>query len=221
MVDRVSIDRTRASTPTTLPEPLSRTRTIDELVEEVGHLRSRGRLLGDDVAEVGRQTEEIHRRFIEEQLNIRARKVAGRSAADLLEELAGHGFAWRDIARLVGVSVPAVRRWRQGEPPTGTHLLALARLVAFIETLSMDHLISDVAGWMEMPLAPEAPVTGIDLAAGGRYADLVELAAAHSTPEAVLDRWRPGWREHFRSDFEVFEAADGERGIRLRTRDDG
>lgn len=31
-----------------------------------------------------------------------------------LEQLADYGFAWRDIARVVGVSVPAITKWRKG-----------------------------------------------------------------------------------------------------------
>lgn len=34
--------------------------------------------------------------------------------ASMLSDLAELGFAWRDIARLVKVSVPAVQKWRKG-----------------------------------------------------------------------------------------------------------
>jgi hypothetical protein len=72
---------------------------------------------------------------------------------------------------------------------------------------------------MEMPLVPEAPLTGVDLAEAGRLTDLLDLAAQHARAEEVLDSWRPGWRDRYRSDFEVFEAADGEMGIRMVNRD--
>ena len=219
MADLLSAEGTRTSATTTPQVAASKTRTIDELVEDVGFLRNRARLLGEDVDETARQAGELHHRAFEAQLNTRARDVARREAAAILEEIAGHGFAWRDIARLVGVSVPAVRRWRQGEPTTGPHLLAIARLLAFIDILRTDHLVSDVAAWMEMPLVPEAPLTGVDLAEAGRLTDLLDLAAQHARAEEVLDSWRPGWRDRYRSDFEVFEAADGEMGIRMVNRD--
>lgn len=219
MTDLLSADRTRTSATTDTPTRISRTRTIDDLVEDVGHLRNVARLLGNNVADTARQAGEVHRQAFDAQLNARARDLGRRPAADLLESIANGGFAWRDIARLIGVSVPAVRRWRQGEPPTGSHLLAIARLLAFADILRVDHLVSDVAAWMEMPLVPEAPITGIDLAVDGRFGDLLDLAANHDSPEALLDRWQPEWRDRYVSEFEVFEAADGEMGLRLSSRD--
>jgi transcriptional regulator with XRE-family HTH domain len=219
--DLIDADRTRTTAATEQQSRVSRTRTTNELVEEVGHLRSATRLLGDDVVETHRRVAAVHHELFEAQLNNRARGIAKRSAIEMLDELAGQGFAWRDIARLAGVSVPAVRRWRQGESPTGPHLLVIARLLAFTNILRVEHLVSDVAAWMEMPLVPEAPLTGMDLAADGRFADLADLAAGHENPEDLLDRWQPGWRGRYDSDFEVFEAADGELGLRSIARDDG
>jgi hypothetical protein len=73
---------------------------------------------------------------------------------------------------------------------------------------------------MEMPLAAGSQGTGLDLAAAGRFADLIDIAAGHASPDAVLDRWQPGWRQEPPSDFEVFEAADAELGIRLARREE-
>lgn len=215
MPDILTSDRTLITgAETTAPEQVTRTRTIDDLVEEAGLLRSQTRLLGDDVAETNRRASEVHRQAVARQLDAKARGLAKGGMGKLLNELADYGFAWRDIAALARVSVPAVRRWRQGETPTGEHLLEVARLMALVETMRNDHLVSDVASWMEMPLAPEAPLTGIDLAASGRLQEVVDVAAGHSTGEAVLDQWQPGWREKYRSDYEVFEAPDGELGTR-------
>lgn len=221
MSDLIASDRTRTSATTEAPPEIRRTRTTHDLVEELGLLRSQQRLLEDDVAQMTQPLQEAHHRELDRQLNARARALAHREATVLLGDIAAAGFAWRDIARIVGVSVPAVRRWRQGEPPTGAHLLGIARLGAFIKTLQEDHLVAQVASWMEMPLVPEAPLTGIDLASDGRLPDLIDLAAGHGTPEALLDDWTPGWRERYASEFEVFEAPDGEPGIRVRSRDGG
>jgi len=220
MTDIVTSDPTLIlGTLTTSPEQVTRTRTIDEVVAEAGHLRSRARLLGEDVAETDREVSELYRQALIEQLDAKARVIAKRSVGEMLSELADVGFAWRDIAALAGVSVPAVRRWRQGEAATGANRLAVARILALVGTLRDDHLVSDVASWMEVPLVPDAPVTGIDLAVAGRLLEVVEIAAGHSTGEDVLDRSQPGWRERYRSDFEVFQAPDGELGTRPVTRE--
>jgi len=76
-------------------------------------------------------------------------------------------------------------------------------------------LIAEVASWMEMPLVPEVPLSGLDLAAEGRFVDLFDLATTNESPESVLDRWRPNWRDEYSSQVEVFEAPDGELGLRI------
>ena len=220
MTDIITSDPTLITgTLTTSPEQVTRTRTIDEVVAEAGHLRSRARLLGEGVADTDREVSELYRQALIEQLDAKARVIAKRSVGEMLSELADAGFAWRDIAALAGVSVPAVRRWRQGEAATGANRLAVARIVALVGILRDDHLVSDVASWMEVPLVPDAPVTAIDLAVAGRLQEVVEIAAGHSTGEDVLDRSQPGWRERYRSDFEVFQAPDGELGTRPVTRE--
>lgn len=219
MPDLVASYPTRTSATTDAPLEIRRTRTTHDLVQELGVMRSQRQLLENDVAQMTQPLQEAHHRELERQLNARARALAHKQATVLLADIADAGFAWRDIARMVGVSVPAVRRWRQGEPPTGAHLLGIARLGALIETLRAEHLIAQVASWMEMPLVPDAPLTGIDLATDGRLPDLIDLAAGHGNPEALLDDWTPAWRERYASEFEVFEAPDGDTGIRLRSRE--
>ena len=60
MSDVLTSDATLITgTLTTSPEQVTRTRTIDEVVAEVGHLRSRTRLLGEDVAETDREVGEV------------------------------------------------------------------------------------------------------------------------------------------------------------------
>ena len=107
-------DRTRAESVVS-PAVDRPTRTSqDELAEHAGYLHSVTRVLSDGAAG-------FHHRTIEMQLRSRTEEAAKRSAPDLLNELADLGIAWRDIARMVGVTVPAVRKWRQGETATGIH----------------------------------------------------------------------------------------------------
>jgi hypothetical protein len=201
---------------TAVPELLSQTRVLAAVVEEMGFVRSRTRLLGDDVAAAVRDIAATHREVLARQLDARARDLAKRGVTEMLDELAAAGFAWRDLAAIVGVSVPAMRRWRQGEPPTGPNRLAIARLLALVEMLRDDHQVADVASWMEVPLAEGSPLTPIDLAKAARFEDVVDVAAGHATGDQVLDVWQPDWRRRYSAEFEVFEAPDGEMATRAR-----
>ncbi|WP_271403832.1 hypothetical protein [Kocuria palustris] len=134
----------------------------------------------------------------------------------MLAELADLGFAWRDIARMVGVSVPAVQKWRRGEKASGDSRSRLASLLAACDLIAGRYLIDEIASWFEVPLSSSAPVTPIVLYSANR-ADLVfEFASGHVDPEALLSEFDPDWRERHRSDFEVFEAGDGNRSIRMK-----
>jgi transcriptional regulator with XRE-family HTH domain len=136
--------------------------------------------------------------------------------ASMLAELADLGFAWRDIARLVGVSVPAVQKWRKGEKASGDSRSRLASLLAACDVITSHYMVDEIASWFEMPLSSSAPVTPITLYAANR-ADLVfEFASGHVDPEMLLSAFEPDWRERYRSDFEVFEAGDGNRSIRMK-----
>ena len=159
---------------------------------------------------------QLHSDSLEEELRSRAVRHAREQLPTLLERLSTLGFSWRDIAKLAGVSVPAVRKWRQGESATGDNRQRVARIVALCEIAAQRFHIADVAGWLETPLHPDAPLNGLDLMASERF-DLV-LALAHEQPgdpERVLDEFEPDWRARYRSDVEVFTASDGMPALRL------
>jgi hypothetical protein len=205
----LSGDRTRADSvsPSELARP---TRTSqDELAAEVGHLRSKARLLSEDVAHT-------HQQALEVQLEARTDEAAKRSVGDLLQELADLGFSWREIARMIGVSIPALRKWRHGEGATGPNRRAIARLLAFVDVLQSDHLVQDVPSWLEMPLSTST-VTGLDIYALGRGDLLLMCAANHITSDTLLDAADPNWRQVVDDRFDVYTAGDGEHGIRLRS----
>jgi hypothetical protein len=144
----------------------------------------------------------------------------GRSSArDLLQELADLGFAWRDVARLVGVSVPAVQKWRRGDGITGVNRLEVASLVAAFDLVAEHYGVQKVASWFEVPLLVGVPVTPIVLWAGGRPDLVFDYASGHTPdPEQILTSWDPQWRERYRSGFEVFRADDGQLSIRPKER---
>ena len=89
-------------------------------------------------------------------------------------------------------------------------------LLAACDLITRYYLVEEVASWFEMPLSPSAPVAPITLYAADR-ADLVfEFASGHADPETLLPEFDSDWRERYRSEFEVFEAGDGDRSIRMR-----
>ncbi len=194
--------------------PASRTLTIEERVREIaaraGHVRNSSSLVNTDATELQHEATYI-------QLDIRTARLARQEPATLLEQLSDMGFAWRDIARMVGVSVPALRRWRAGDLPSGEHRRGIAQLLAFAETIRDEHMIFEPASWMEIPISRQAPTTPIDLYAAGHLDAAFDLASEHLTPEGVLDQTEPGWRDKYRSDWEVDTADDGQCGANRQT----
>lgn len=157
--------------------------------------------------------------ILETELRIGAVRRSREPLERLLDRLSDVGFSWRDIARVVGISVPALRKWRLGGRATGENRGRLATLVSFCEVARTRCHVSDVAGWLETPLHSDAPVTGIDLIAGGRFDLALRLARDQgSDPEAVLDAFEPGWREHYASTVEVFAGPDRMPGLRMSDR---
>ena len=201
--------RATAGDPT-VTRNLTETRlTPPRLTTEVGGIRSVARALHDDV-------DDLHKRTHEDEWRMAAAERGRASVTSMLTELADLGFAWRDIARMVGVSVPAVQKWRKGEKASGDSRIRIASLLAACDLITSHYMVDEIASWFEMPLSSSAPVTPIVLYSANR-ADLVfEFASGHVDPEALLSEFDPDWRERYRSDFEVFDAGDGNRSIRMK-----
>lgn len=180
----------------------------DVMANQAGALRT-------DVDRLSNNMAEIHSESLQIQVEARTDEAAKRSPADLLAELSEMGFSWTHIARLVGVSIPAIRKWRQGESLSGENRRSVARVVALVGVLEKDHIINDVPSWLEMPLAGSR-FTGLDVVEHGHMADLLEFAANHISGSDLLDSAVPSWRSDRDERFEVVEAGDGERAIRLR-----
>ncbi|UPL10343.1 hypothetical protein [Microbacterium sufflavum] len=154
-----------------------------------------------------------------DDLEARQQEAAARDGGELLADLGNSGLAWRDVARLAGVTVPAVQKWRRGEGMSGARRLALARIVALLNILG-EHFISDPASWLEMPVKEGVAVSRLELLIQGRF-DLVLLLIADGTAPAVeidrvLDEYDPDWRSSLVDDqFESFLASDGVVSIRV------
>lgn len=150
------------------------------------------------------------------ELQVMGNQRAKEELAGLLQELNGLGFSWWSIAHIAHASVPILRKWRMGFPATSEHHRRIAQTLAFCQIASDKYRIEDVAGWLETPLHPEAPTTGLDFLAGGRFDLMLRLASdCGENPTQVLDEFEPGWREYYGSAVKVFTAPDGLPGICL------
>ncbi len=177
------------------------------------------REVGVPSADVDHPTEDVaqaHHNSLRFQLDSHAEAAARKAPVQLLDHLAEWGFSWTSIANVLGVSIPAVRKWRQGNPLSGENRRNLAQLVAFVGVLEEDYLIRDSASWLDMPLA-ESGFTGIDVLASGHILELMQYAAGRINSHDLLDSALPTWRDNQDERFEVYEAPDGKRAIRMRT----
>lgn len=149
------------------------------------------------------------------RIRVLAAQRVGAGLHALVEELGALGFSWRDVARTTGVPLPVLHRWRQGAPTSGGNAERTAMLVGLCEIARGDR-IDDVAGRLEAPIDPAAPVTGMDLVANDRF-DLVLrlLTNGGEGAESILDEFEPAWREHYASDVELFTGPDSLLGLRL------
>jgi hypothetical protein len=177
------------------------------LTEDIGFDRGRARVLNQEF-------DDLHQRsqFVEWRMRTTVRGRASTSA--MLDELSSLGFAWRDIARLVGVSVPAVQKWRRGEHASGESRRKVASLLAACDLITEHYDVQEIASWFEMPLLAHVPVTPLDLYIGERPDLVFEHANGYVDPEQILMQFDAEWRERYRSDFEVFRDHDDELSIR-------
>jgi len=78
-------------------------------------LHNKAAELNAKVSWIGEDVSTLHRDVLIATLNDRTRKQVKRSVRDMMTGLGDEGFSWRDIALFVGVTVPAVQKWRRGE----------------------------------------------------------------------------------------------------------
>ncbi|MCC3765208.1 hypothetical protein K3N28_19300 [Glycomyces sp. TRM65418] len=192
----------------TTPSETGTTASVTSIqIDNTGFYRGQARQIHE---EFDRIHQELH---LEEWVN-RTNRRGRQGTAELLAEIADLGFAWRDIAKLIGVSVPAIQKWRRGERITGANRRNVAGLLAACDLISERYHVQEVASWFEVPISPDAPVTPMELWADGCHKLVFDFASSHSTATQTLDSWNPEWRERYRSNFEVFMASDGQLSIR-------
>lgn len=169
-------------------------------------------------AAVLRRTETLHRtRYIEEWDSRRADwgKV---SAQQILNSLWRDGFAWRAIARFLGVSVPAIQKWRGGETkPSRKNQEKLRNfMAAYVVVCAHNHEI-DVPSWLELPIISGVPITPMDIWQKLDPTVFFEFAMSGAeSPHATLDAYDPNWRSKYLDDgFENVRGEDGRMSIEM------
>ncbi|MDR3202313.1 MAG: hypothetical protein LBT54_04175 [Bifidobacteriaceae bacterium] len=176
----------------------------------------RAELLHLDVTDLQRDTESVKRAGAGQRLAELQAEEAKRAPAVLLKDLSALGLAWRDVARILRVSVPAIQKWRRGENVTASNRSNLSRLSALM-LLAETYLVSEPASWLEIPVMDGTPITGLDLLAAGRFDLVLELMGPNVRREDVLDEFTSDWRNRSPGEeFESYQAADGQVSIRTR-----
>ena len=151
------------------------------------------------------------------ELSSETDKCAKEPLESLLNRLSELGFSWRHIARIVGVPVSVLRKWRTGSATTGVQHRRVAKLLAVCDIATTRYHISDVASWFETRMHSEVPVTCIDIASKERFDLILQFMCdqCDQGAEAVLDKFKPDWRDPYKSSVEVFTGPDGLPGLRL------
>ncbi|MET7746567.1 hypothetical protein [Streptomyces sp. NPDC005385] len=178
---------------------------LSDLTEAAGSLRYEAKFVSEDTAE-------LHAEVLFREWRTRTSDRGKQSPAALLEELSDLGFAWRDVARMLGVSVPAIQKWRRSGGVSGSNRVQLASLLALCDMVKKP-VIHDVASWFEMPLSPGVPVTPVDLFAEGRPGLVLEHALGPTDVEEILTAYAPDWRDRYQSNFVVYRDVDGAMSI--------
>lgn|GEM_PF-6420589 len=144
-----------------------------------------------------------------------AQDLARKDPYRLLQDISAMGMGWSDISRLIGVSVQAVRKWRNHEPIAAENRSKIAELLAFLQLLEKVP-VSDPVGWLETPVKDGYVLRYIDLYEQGRADLLLKLANRLIDTENAMKELSPDWSERYLAKHEVFQAGDGQLSIRQR-----
>lgn len=106
------------------------------------------------------------------------------------------GMAWTAVAAVVGVSIPAIRKWRHGGDISDHNHVELAKLVAACEQLQ-ELGVEWPASWLESRVWPSVPRRLLDVAAADRMNLVLAYAAGSIDAVDLLDAFEPDWRERY------------------------
>lgn len=161
------------------------------------------------IAEATEQLESTHAH----SLRMAAQRYLRRDAKEVLRILAAeYAFTWIDLGRMLGVSVPAIRKWRMDGRISGENHSKLAYLLAFAEILRNRGV--SAASWMSVPVVPGYTVAPKHLYCQESAAALLDLACDGRDPEHLLNEIEPDWRNKYDDHgYTVARFDDGTYGI--------
>jgi hypothetical protein len=172
-------------------------------------LTERTSTLSERVETLQTESDELRSDVVMREWQMMSSDLVRRDMPSLLGALADLGFAWRDVARMIGVSVPAIQKWRRGGTPTGESRFNAAAALAACVLIIEHYRVKDVAGWFQAPILMGYPITALDLYSARKVPLVFELASGYADPERVLSDYDSAWREKYKSEFEVFLSDDG------------
>jgi len=140
----------------------------------------------------------------------------------LLSELAStYGMSWIDLSTLVGVTIPAIRKWRLGGATSEENEEKLRALVAFVKAVATVRNTPDPVNWLDERLVPGFAVTVKDLYSPQNVPVLLAYANGDfADAKDLLNEVRPNWRSEDRTGFEVRDI-DGHKALVTRRPADG
>ncbi|MET8278746.1 hypothetical protein [Micromonospora sp. NPDC005174] len=154
---------------------------ISQATKRVAHLR-------DQVGFINNDTARLHEDYLKLLLDSETDEKVKIGLQGLLAELAeDYGFGWTDIARLLRVSVPAIRKWRRGGVISPGNLHSLAQLCAFLKILTSQY-VADPAAWLTTPLSAEIDrsLTKASIYSRGNAIPLLAYVDHHINLEQLL-----------------------------------
>lgn len=204
---------TTASSQLVAPHRVSET-TIDALVQTQDAYAVRQR-----ATETHAEAVDTHQSKYLDEWQLRVKTHSERSHEEMLSSLWDSGLSWRDIARLLKVSIAAVQKWRAGDKMAPKNFARLRDFVAAYDTVAAHKPGVDIASWIDVPILTDVPVTPRNLWTDGDPNTFFEYALGDLKPEAALDMFEREWRQHYRDDgFDTFVGDDGQLSIRTKSR---
>jgi hypothetical protein len=145
----------------------------------------------------------------------RCTKWGKRGHKEMLNTLWTDGFAWVDIARSLGVSVPAIQKWRGSDTkPSPDNFRKIRDFMAAYEMLCSHNSGREIADWFEIPIVSGTPVTPFDIWRTSKPDDFFLFAFGKKTEEETMDAFEPDWREKYLNDgFAFIQGEDGHLSI--------
>lgn len=173
-----------------------------DLTAATGNLAARAAELTDRYDQGATEAQELHTEALQHALTALTMELEREVVGTLLDELSDRFGSWSTLARCIGVTSTALRKWRRGDEPSAENKQRVAYALAFARKLEeVDVRLRDAGYWLEAPMSAETTLTRADVYRTGAAVDLLRMARScvrvgpdNLRPEQVLEAHVPGWR---------------------------